>query len=744
MSVPQTVEEVLLRPAEKYIRQCLDECLNGASDERCHEARTQMLEAAAALIGGFDFDWYQSYCGHMDVVPGYSPTMYATHLVGLLQRLPFNPSLALASLARPELSRAEQRTEGAYFTDFRLALALAKRFELSAPLRTVLDPACGSGSLLVASSLVLCGGNKRRTSKLLAESICACDKSERALRGAGLALASLTNDKAVIRELRTRLRRADSLETGITTWRDLAVGGFDLVIGNPPWEKLKLTRHEFLLSKGAPRHYGANYLDLPNSDFGGAKRELDRYAASVLSSFQLQGRGEADLYKLFVELSLGLVRPGGQLALVLPAGLIRSLGTMDLRKALIKGCSSVDLTVFENRARFFSIDTRFKFLFLHATVANGHPYKAITLRHGRGTNLGVNLSNRVVIPRAVLRELRPDYSLPEVRNPSEWALFRELGRCATQFGDLKGRWRPSLMREVDMTRDKIDFRAAAARHVVPLIEGRMVHQYRHAAKRYISGTGRSAIWAPTVEAADCEMRPQFWYPADKLPNAVRTRVSLSRVGFCDITGQTNERTILAARVPAGVVCGNKVPTIIFPDAGSKERSLADAWLAIANSFLFDWLARRIVTTTVNFFLLLGLPMPDLAVDEENAKRLSWLASQIGACRHEPVTVGSERSNWQSAEMRAETEWRVLQLYGQGVEALKLILTDFPLLDRSQTPLPGEDRSTITRDLVFLRAAENLGGAKRSELIESARRVREGKEVGAVPYVPSFIDQPSDA
>jgi hypothetical protein len=207
------------------------------------------------------------------------------------------------------------------------------------------------------------------------------------------------------------------------------------------------------------------------------------------------------------------------------------------------------------------------------------------------------------------------------------------------------------------------------------------------------------------------------------------------VGFCDITGQTNERTMLAAPVPAGAVCGNKVPTVLFE--GARGRAVSDCWLAIANSFCFDWLLRRVVTTTVNYFLLLDLPMPRLDPQNQAGGTLAGLARTLGQCHHEAEVSSREpRDAWALAEARAEIDWRVLDAYGHGVKSLEVMLADFPLLDRSQPALPGEDRSTITRDLLRLRAAEALGGSAPSQVAIWRDRVEAGRGIGAVPYVPS--------
>ena len=186
--------------------------------------------------------------------------------------------------------------------------------------------------------------------------------------------------------------------------------------------------------------------------------------------------------------------------------------------------------------------------------------------------------------------------------------------------------------------------------------------------------------------------------------------------------------MLAALVPSGVICGNKVPTVMFMSPNNSPSDLAYLWLAIANSLPFDWLLRRVVTTTVNFFLLLGLPFPELDVQGPLAQRLILLSKSL---THEAASL----SLWEIGERRAEIDSLVLSAYGLEPAWAPLILSDFPLLDRGQPGLAGEARSTVTADLVCLRSralAKQMGQDGRA----LEERVMSARERGAVPYVPA--------
>ena len=566
MSHQRPVEATMLDAIERH----LSMALKGFQGDARNQARLELLGLISAEIGGYHAEWLGPWIG--DASRDKLKIRIAKQISLLFEGLPMAPGLALAALARPDFEGYRKRQHGAFYTDFRLALHLAGGLapEKERP-KTLLDPACGSGMLLCAATLALARGSREITDSLLAETICGADLSEQALRGAALSLCSMTKSRRVIENLVSRLRRMDSLAAGIAGWRDYT-NGFDAMIANPPWERVKITRHEFLRMAGIERHYGDRYReDLAVEGLRQRKVRLKTYVDDLRHVFELQGSGDVDLYKLFIELILSATRAGGRFSFLVPAGLIRSQGTQALREVLFGVSSEVIINVFDNRSRFFAIDSRFKFLSVQGIKAKERVARPIQLAHGHATANKVVLEASVSIQRTLLARIRPDLSLPEVRSAQEWRLFQKMAQKGQRLASPEAGWSPEIVREVDMTLDSALFRKSAFDGRVPLIEGRMVHQYCFGIKQYVSGTGRRAVWRAVGPAESVALRPQFYFPVDRLPEAVRMRIARPRIGFCDISGQTNERTMLAALIPRDVVCGNKVPTVSFSSSFPEER-----------------------------------------------------------------------------------------------------------------------------------------------------------------------------
>jgi hypothetical protein len=251
---------------------------------------------------------------------------------------------------------------------------------------------------------------------------------------------------------------------------------------------------------------------------------------------------------------------------------------------------------------------------------------------------------------------------------------------------------PEDLRRVDGRRfEERHFRILPRAVYTPLYEGRMVHNLDHAKKAYVSGEGRRAIWAEL--------------PVDAKALAARAFVNLaeariaggSRLGFCDITGATNERSMLAALLPSGCAAGNKVPALAPREASPVPLA------GLLSSFVWDYLVRLRISTTLNWTYVASCPTPTpgsipAAVSRELAEcvcRLSCTTPELAdywnaVFPDQPWTYDSaERDPWTRAELRAEIDAIAAELYGLSVPEYARVLSGFPLLDRDQPPLPGD-------------------------------------------------------
>ena len=382
-----------------------------------------------------------------------------------------------------------------------------------------------------------------------------------------------------------------------------------------------------------------------------------------------------------------------KIAFLVPAGLIRSQGTYDLRKQILNSFSKIEFDLLDNKGNFFSIDSRFKFLLLLIEIDKKKKTDHFLFNILCSKNNSILRGNDITFQTKELEKYRPDLTIPEVRNKDELKLFFKICDNGKKWGNVNNEWEADISREVDMTSDKDNFISKQAKNSFPVIEGRMVQQYRFGAKTYLSGQGRSAVWKPCCE----QSRSQFFIEQSSLSDALKERVKKFRVGFCDIAGQTNERSMMSAVIPPNVICGNKVPTLLFPKSTTKD--ILYLWQGITNSFVFDWMIRRVVSTTINYFLLFSIPLP-------NIKETSPISKKIISKSRQLSMMGKDfYDGSKMPQLRAEIDVLVAQAYGLDLDDLKLILSDFPLLDKKQRPIANEKKSSITTDLLLSMAAK---------------------------------------
>ena len=141
-------------------------------------------------------------------------------------------------------------------------------------------------------------------------------------------------------------------------------GGFDVVLGNPPWERIKLQEKEFFETRDrriadAPNKAGRDRLIrvLPEEnpalaqEFSEALHQAESVSRFVRGSnrFPLTGRGDVNTYSVFAETARSVCSPTGRVGMIVQSG----VATDDTNKIffadLVNGQSLVSLYDFENR-----------------------------------------------------------------------------------------------------------------------------------------------------------------------------------------------------------------------------------------------------------------------------------------------------------------------------------------------------------------------------------------------------------
>jgi hypothetical protein len=461
-----------------------------------------------------------------------------------------------------------------------------------------------------------------------------------------------------------------------------AGAGFHAVLGNPPWDVAKPNSKEFFsnldplyrgLSEPETRqaelfadpvverhwldyserfvswsHY-AKYASNPFGDpdnttgadsfsivRGKANHELHKKWRMVRSHahgfsdpthpFRHQGSGDQNLYKLFVEQMVRLLRPDGHLAIVLPASIYNDSNAGPLRRLLLTHCDLKWLFGFDNRRQIFPIHRSIRFCCLIASRGSGT--RSVRMAFGRQEVLDWAEAERFVI------EVRSDdlhlfspisSSIPEIDSARDLEVLRTLFAHGTLLGDPKAAdWGVKYATEYHMTqaRKAGQFQAADSTLAeavrlrpghwrsgdttfVAFYSGKMIGPFDFAFQRWVTGHAARATWQP-LSFAQKDWSPEFVAPVTAVKHQWQGG---TRLVFRDFARATDERTMIASVIPAWP-CGNKVPLL------AEEHQVAIAnqlsLLCVLNSFAYDFIVRnRITGMNLNKFIVDETPVPDL-------------------------------------------------------------------------------------------------------------------------------------
>lgn len=577
----------------------------------------------------------------------------------------------------------------------------------------------------------------------------------------------------------------------------LEQGGFDAVIGNPPWNTLSPDVKEYfgtydphVFKKGVPKTQQTQrkqeLLEDEEIDHGWRTEarylnELSHYAKPESGHYlwyaedgQLR-KGDANVFRQFVERAYLLLRREGHLAQVLPDSFYVSSPATGLRRHLLDEAILERCYVFENRRHIFPIDSRIRIALVTAERGTGptERFRAAFFvgKNPAGQDRSIGLEElpsvlaeldeeAALLSADQIKTLAPDrLSFPELQS----ALDAEIAtHCATTHPSLNSDgngWGLEFCTELHADRDAWRFKTAsdladrnADRDGVrwkdpdgsdwwPLVEG--THLYH---LEFPMEGKEPNYWVRGAEVASINARQ----------NPDGTSVTAHyRVAWRDVAASTNERTVVACVIPPRTAAKHKAPTV-WGGSLSVQETLKLA--ALLSSFVFDYLARMRGSGSMTYALLNSIPAPRVEsldkVVRPTAEIVRSFSSEFDGLWENAVGGSPPSLNWWAiGSRRAQIDAEVAIAYGLTLEQFVAALSTFPNVDTIQPMLPSEPKSFVTRDLALLAYCEltDQEPADISKLLREIgvdlpeplteyrlldTRVTAYQELGAIPYRPT--------
>jgi len=537
---------------------------------------------------------------------------------------------------------------------------------------------------------------------------------------------------------------------------DDGTGGFDVVLGNPPWERIKLQEKEFFADK-APEIVGARtpaerrrlIRSLPQTTPELYASYIDALHGSESMShflrnsnrFPLTSVGDTNTYAVFAGLARQIVAPKGRVGIVVPSGITTDYTYRGFFQDLMRCQSLVSQYDFENRRKLFpDVDGRMKFslltlggsagaysasdlaFFLHSVDDLAEEERRFTLDTGDLTL--VNPNSRTC---AVYRSKR-DAELNR-------AIYRRVPVLIAEGPPEDNPWSVGFTTLFHMTNDSSLFRTReqleadgwqlegnmfrqSDRRWMPVLEGKMIGMYDHrAASIELHSELALRQQQPILSSLEDHLDPSFanmpylWGPETEVCS--RTPESWRREWFAvfkRVTAVTNERTVVGALIPRNAVSY----TLYVVTCSARNQQMLVCLLANLYSFIGDYVVRQ---KTAQPSLPMGVVYESAFLPPAVFARPSpwdaerplweWIAERVLELTYtswdlksfaEDYDYGGPPFRWNQSRrflLQCELDAAYFHLYGIGREEVDYVMETFPIVKRKDLQHCGRYRTKET-------------------------------------------------
>jgi hypothetical protein len=533
--------------------------------------------------------------------------------------------------------------------------------------------------------------------------------------------------------------------------------GFDCVIGNPPWERMKLQEREFFdvsapeiasATNAAKRRELIDKLKTKDPDlyqkYLDARKKADSSLAYIRNCgrYPLTGRGDINTYAVFAELAYSIVSPVGHIGLLVPTGIATEHTTKDFFSSLVDTSSLVALYDFENMAPIFpDVHRSYKFCILLLGGSGTKRKSGDFMFFAHRMDDLRDKKRHITLSASDFKLLNPNtrtcpvFRFKHDSNLTKYIYKRVpvlISKTRKQGGNP---WRIKFVRMFDQTNNADLFRTAEQLRsndckcfgsiwkkgktvFLPLYEAKMFRSYDH---RFGSVYIKDENWlnqGQTVETSVVEHQnpefvvlPRWWIPEAKVRQKLSDYCCPVLLAFRNITRATDTRTVISSFIPSvGVI--NSAPVIMT----QLPLRVQSCLIANLNTFVLDYVAKRkIAHVNLNYFIMEQLPIfpPDFYKQKcpwnKRQKLEKWISDRVLklTCTSNDMTPLAKAAKfeplvhkWDPAErldLMAELDAAFFLLYGIKRADVEYILSTFSGVRKdSATLLDGS--STLDRVL----------------------------------------------
>jgi N-6 DNA Methylase len=450
-------------------------------------------------------------------------------------------------------------------------------------------------------------------------------------------------------------------------------GGFDVVLGNPPWERVKLQEREWFAQRDTTISKARNasarkqlIQELQSRDPGIyqeflssiRKAEGESHIFRNSGKYPLCGTGDVNLFSLFTELSLSLINSGGRVGLIVPPGIATDDTYKDFIRSVTDQRQLVSFYNFTNRGYLF-VSTESTFSFALLTLSK-KPQECSKVAAQLWSVSDLADIDRVfsLSPETISRMNPNTHNLPTIRSVRDFHLMEKIYSSfpilLRENPVISNPWNCSFASPFHMSNDSALFETE---HVLtpggyelngniferddtrylPLYESKLAYQFNHRHSSFVLGDknpkkyGARAKTEILHEAALSSPSklpiPRYWVIESDVRSHLPEYWGYEWVlGYRrTINAVADSRSVVAFILPRYGV-GDSI-FLLLPKDGPLH---ACALLALLNCFVFDYVARQKASGgNLNFYVMKQLPV---VLPEELTTSPHWDSSERSILR----------------------------------------------------------------------------------------------------------------
>ena len=379
---------------------------------------------------------------------------------------------------------------------------------------------------------------------------------------------------------------------------------FDIIVGNPPWEKIRFEEKKFFRGivngiSSAPQKNERNkkvaalknvlpiVFDWQNQ----VRKEYSVMNASTFKHFLINDSvvGELNTYALFTELAFNMLSKKGFLALVVKSTLATAPVNQRLWSKFLGERVIKSVFIFENKKRIFSIDSRERFIVF---IAGKERFDSFEFATGLTEPNDLSQCKTIILTEADLKRINPFTStIPNVSNNEEIIFLKNAHKQFRLFSEVYPNCH--FGRLIHLTAHAASITKTKTKNNVPIYEGKFLEQYdsRYATFRGMPDSKKYANKATAIKnQADVDGDkewPESRFFIDQILWTKYLKQYRAEYSLCwrSLTSPTNKRTMIAMILPTCPTC----QSIQLLQTNDKEELIL--LLALFNSIPFDYFVR---------------------------------------------------------------------------------------------------------------------------------------------------------